>query len=55
MEKDEGEQLDLSCDEVLLRVKGGRNIVHTIKRRKGNWIGYILGTKFFLKHIIEKI
>jgi hypothetical protein len=27
---------------VLHRVKEERNIVHTIKRRKANWIGHIL-------------
>jgi hypothetical protein len=29
-------------EEVLHRVKEERNIVHTIKRRKANWIGHIL-------------
>jgi hypothetical protein len=29
-------------EEVLHRVKGERNILHTIKRRKDNWIGHIL-------------
>jgi hypothetical protein len=29
-------------EEVLHRVKGERNIIHTIKRRKANWIGHIL-------------
>jgi hypothetical protein len=28
-------------DEVLHRVKEERNIVHTIKRIKANWIGHI--------------
>jgi hypothetical protein len=28
--------------EVLWRVKEERNILHTIKRRKVNWIGHIL-------------
>jgi hypothetical protein len=28
-------------EEVLHRVKDERNIVHTIKRRKANWIGHI--------------
>ena len=39
--------------EVLHRVKEERNIVHTIKRRKGNWIGHILRTNFLLKRDIE--
>jgi len=29
-------------EEVLERVKKGRNILQTIKRRKANWIAYIL-------------
>jgi hypothetical protein len=28
--------------EILHRVKEKRNILHTIKRRKANWIGHIL-------------
>jgi hypothetical protein len=31
-------------EEVLHRVKEERNIVHTIKRRKANWIGHNLLT-----------
>jgi hypothetical protein len=40
-------------EEVLHRVKEERNIVHTIKRRKANWIGYILRRNCLLKHVIE--
>jgi hypothetical protein len=29
-------------EEVLYRVKEERNIIHTVKRRKAYWIGYIL-------------
>jgi hypothetical protein len=29
------------------------NILHTIKWRKGNWIGHILRRNCFLKHVIE--
>jgi hypothetical protein len=39
--------------EVLHRVKEERNILHTIKRRKANWIGHILRRNRLLKHIIE--
>jgi hypothetical protein len=39
--------------EVLHRVKEERNIVHTIKRRKANWIGHILRRNCLLKHVIE--
>jgi hypothetical protein len=38
---------------VLHRVKEERNIVHTIKRRKANWIGHILRRNCLLKHVIE--
>jgi hypothetical protein len=34
-------------------VKEERNIVHTIKRRKANWIGHILCRNCLLKHVIE--
>jgi hypothetical protein len=37
-------------NEVLHRVKEERNILHTIKRRKANWIGHILRTNCLLKH-----
>jgi hypothetical protein len=39
-------------EEVLHRVKEERNIVHTIKRRKANWIGHILRRICFLKHVV---
>jgi hypothetical protein len=37
----------------LQRVKEERNIVKTIKRRKGNWIGPILHRNWLLRHVIE--
>jgi hypothetical protein len=40
-------------EEVLHRVREERNIVHTIKRRKANWIGHILRRNCLLKHVIE--
>jgi hypothetical protein len=40
-------------EEVLHRVKEERNIVHTIKRRKANWIGHILHRNCLLKRVIE--
>jgi hypothetical protein len=40
-------------EEVLHRVKEERNIVHTIKGRKANWIGDILHRNCLLKHVIE--
>jgi hypothetical protein len=39
--------------EVLHRVKGERNIIHTVNRRKGNWIGHILCINCLLKHVVE--
>jgi hypothetical protein len=41
-------------NEVLHRVKEERNIVHTITRRKDNWIGHILRRNCLLKHIVER-
>jgi len=32
-------------EEVLLRVKEQRNILHEIRKRKANWIGHILTYK----------
>ena len=37
---------------LLLRVKFQRNILHTIKRRKTNWVDCILVRKCLLKHVI---
>jgi hypothetical protein len=40
-------------EEVLQRVKEERNILHTIKGRKANWIGHLLRRNCLLKHAIE--
>jgi hypothetical protein len=40
-------------EKVLYRIKEERNILHTIKRRKANWIGHILRRNCLLKHLIE--
>jgi hypothetical protein len=40
-------------EEVLHRVKEERNILHTMKRKKSNWIGHILRRNCLLKHGIE--
>ena len=40
-------------EEVLHRVKEERNILHTMKRRKTNWICYVLHSNCLLKHVIE--
>jgi hypothetical protein len=40
-------------EEVLLRVKEHRNILHDIMKREANWIGHILRRNCLLKKIIE--
>jgi hypothetical protein len=40
-------------EEVLQRVKDERNILHTIKENKANWIGHILRRNCLLTHVIE--
>jgi hypothetical protein len=40
-------------EEVLLRVKEQRNILHEISKWKANWIGHILHRNCLLQHIIE--
>jgi len=41
-------------EEVLLRVKEQRNILHEIRKRKANWIGQILRRKCLLQRFIER-
>jgi hypothetical protein len=40
-------------EEVLQRVEEDRNILHTIKTKKANWIDHVLHRNCLLKHIIE--
>jgi hypothetical protein len=40
-------------EAVLLRVKGEKNILQTIKCRKAKWIGHILRRNCLLQHTIE--
>jgi hypothetical protein len=40
-------------EAVLHRVKEERNILHTIRRRKANWIGHILRRNCLVSHIID--
>ena len=42
-------------EEVLQRAKEEENILHAIKRRKTNWVGYILCGNCLLKDVIEEI
>jgi hypothetical protein len=38
--------------EVLQRAKQDGNILHTIKRRKVNWIGHVLRRNYLVEHVI---
>jgi hypothetical protein len=38
----------------LLRVKGQRNIIHEVSKRKANWIGHILRLNCLLSQVIEE-
>jgi hypothetical protein len=40
-------------EEVLLRVKEQRNILHEIRKRNANWIGHILRRNCFLQQDTE--
>jgi len=40
-------------EDVLLRVKEQRNILHEIRKQKANWFGHILRRNCFLKRVIE--
>ena len=40
-------------EDVLLRVKEQRNILHEIRKRKVNWIGHILSGNCLLQPITE--
>ena len=43
----------ISKNVFLHRVKGDRNILHTVWRRKATWIGYSLRSNCRLKHVFE--
>jgi len=40
-------------EDVLLRVKEQRNILHEIRKRKAKWIGHILRRNCLLQRVIE--
>ena len=40
-------------EEVLHRAKEETNVLHTIKRRKDNWISHILGRNCLLKYAMK--
>jgi hypothetical protein len=41
-------------NEVLLRVKGQRNILHEISKRKASWIGHILHRNCLLLQVMKE-
>jgi len=43
----------LPNEEVLLKVREQRNILHEISKRKANWIGHILRRNCLLQWVIE--
>jgi hypothetical protein len=48
------DQLDRSCGKWrnMAKSEGEESVLHTITRRKGNWIGHILHGNCLLKHVI---
>ena len=44
---------DVRNEDVLLRVKEQRNILHEIRKRKANWIGHILRRNCLLQQVTE--
>jgi hypothetical protein len=40
-------------EDVLIRVKEQRNILHEIRKRKANWIGHISRRNCLLQRVIE--
>jgi hypothetical protein len=55
-----GKTEKISCTDrlknggVLSKIMEERNILHTIKRRKANWLGHILRMNCILKHVTER-
>ena len=41
-------------EEILRRVKEERNIIHTIKIRKADWVGHVLRRNGLLKDVIKE-
>jgi hypothetical protein len=40
-------------EEILLKVKEQRNMLHEIRKRKANWIGHSLRRNSLLQQVIE--
>jgi hypothetical protein len=57
LENDEENYLDQLCGKrrSVTKSQGKMNILHTIKRKKGKWIGYIFSMNCPLKHVIKNI
>jgi hypothetical protein len=43
----------VESERVLRKFGGGRNTLHTIKRKRVKWIGYTLRRNCLLKHVTE--
>jgi hypothetical protein len=43
----------VSNEDVLLRVKEQKDILHEIRKRKANWIGHVLRRNCLLRRVIE--
>jgi hypothetical protein len=41
-------------EEEFRRVKEERFVLHTVRRRKSNWIGHTLRRNWFIKHVTEE-
>jgi hypothetical protein len=55
LKNDEENHLDQLRGKRSVTVNEKKNsILHTIKRKKGNWIGYDIGMNCPLKRVIEK-
>jgi len=40
-------------EEILLRIKEQRNVLHKVSKRKAYWIGQVLGRNCLLQWVIE--
>ena len=43
----------VKIEDVLRRVKKERNVLHTMKRQKADWIGHIMSRNCFLQRVIK--
>ena len=40
-------------EEVARKIREERNVLHTIRRKKADWIGHIFNRNCLLKHVID--